>query len=72
MRCATAKGVLVRAAGRALRGIRVRPEMKPLGSARQARLLLGKSGEGKMPPASFDYGQLSVSLALEESGIYGL
>jgi len=55
---------------RALRGTRVRLEMKPLGSARQARLLLGESGEGGALPASLDHGQLSAALALDESGSY--
>jgi hypothetical protein len=55
---------------RALRGTHVRIDMKPLRTARQARLLLGEDGEGGVSPADLDHGQLSASFALDESKSY--
>ena len=55
---------------RALRGTRVHIEMRPLRSARQARLLLGDSGEAGVLAATLDHGKLSATLALEENGAY--
>jgi hypothetical protein len=55
---------------RALRGTRVHIEMRPLRSARQARLLLGDSGEAGVLAATLDHGKLSTTLALEENGAY--
>jgi hypothetical protein len=56
----------------ALRGTRVQIEMRPLRSARQARLLLGENGETGTIVANLHRGKLSVSLALDESGSYRL
>jgi hypothetical protein len=55
---------------RALRGTRVRIDMKPLRTARIAKLLLGDSGEAGVLAASLDHGQLSATLALDESTSY--
>jgi len=54
----------------ALRGTRVHIEMRPLRSARQARLLLGDHGEAGVLPATLDHGKLSATLDLEENGAY--
>ncbi len=54
----------------ALRGTRVQIEMRPLRSARQARLLLGDSGEKGALSANLDHGKLTATLALEENGAY--
>ncbi|MBN2575446.1 MAG: hypothetical protein JXP73_12855 [Deltaproteobacteria bacterium] len=55
---------------RAVRGTRVHLEMRPLRSARQARLLLGDGGEGGTLVASLDRGRLRAGLALSEDGSY--
>jgi hypothetical protein len=54
----------------ALRGTRVHIEMRPLRSARQARLLLGDSGEAGVLAANLDHGKLSATLAMDENGSY--
>jgi len=54
----------------ALRGTRVHIEMRPLRSARQARLLLGDSGEAGVLAANLNHGKLSATLALDENGAY--
>jgi hypothetical protein len=54
----------------ALRGTRVSIEMRPLRSARQARLLLGDSGEAGALAANLNHGKLSATLALDENGAY--
>ena len=54
----------------ALRGTRVQIEMRPLRSARQARLLLGESGEAGALAANLNHGKLSATLALDENGSY--
>ena len=54
----------------ALRGTRVHIEMRPLRSARQARLLLGDSGEAGVLAASLNHGKLTATLALDENGAY--
>ncbi len=54
----------------ALRGTRVQIEMRPLRSARQARLLLGDSGEEGALAANLDHGKLTATLALDENGSY--
>jgi hypothetical protein len=54
----------------ALRGTRVHIEMRSLRSARQARLLLGDSGEAGVLAATLDHGKLSATLALEDNGAY--
>jgi hypothetical protein len=54
----------------ALRGTRVLIEMRPLRSARQARLLLGDSGEAGALPANLNHGKLTATLALDENGAY--
>ena len=54
----------------ALRGTRVNIEMRPLRSARQARLLLGDSGEAGALTANLNHGKLSATLALDENGAY--
>ena len=56
----------------ALRGTRVQIEMRPLRSARQARLLLGDSGEGGALVANLNHGKLTATLALDENGSYRL
>ena len=55
---------------RAVRGTRVELEMRPLRSARQARLLLGETGEVGTLPARVEHGKLAATLALAESGSY--
>lgn len=55
---------------RAVRGTRVELEMRPLRSARRARLLLGESGEAGTHEAVLDRGKLRAVLALSESGAY--
>lgn len=55
---------------RAVRGTRVELEMRPLRSARQARLLLGETGEVGTLPARVERGKLAATLALVESGSY--
>jgi hypothetical protein len=54
----------------AVRGTRVRLEMRPLHSARQARLLLGDAGEAGSLTAELSQGRLSALFALSESGSY--
>jgi hypothetical protein len=54
----------------ALRGTRVHIEMRPLRSARQARLLLGDSGEAGALSATLNHGRLSATLDLDENGAY--
>lgn len=54
----------------AVRGTRATIDMRPLRSARQARLLMGDSGEAGVKPALLDHGKLSASLVLDESGAY--
>ena len=54
----------------ALRGTHVRIEMRPLRSARQARLLLGESGEDGSVLGNLNRGKLRVELTLDESGAY--
>ncbi|HEX7506999.1 MAG TPA: hypothetical protein VF550_09520 [Polyangia bacterium] len=54
----------------ALRGTRVHIEMRPLRSARQARLLLGESGEAGVLAASLNHGKLTATLALDDNGAY--
>ncbi len=54
----------------ALRGTRVQIEMRPLRSARQARLLLGDSGEAGALSANLNHGKLTAKLALDENGAY--
>jgi hypothetical protein len=54
----------------ALRGTRVQMEMRPLRSARQARLLLGDSGEAGTIAANLNHGKLGVTFALLENGSY--
>ena len=54
----------------ALRGTRVQIEMRPLRSARQARLLLGDGGEDGALAANLNHGKLSATLALDENGAY--
>jgi phage shock protein A len=54
----------------ALRGTRVQIEMRPLRSARQARLLLGENGEGGSIVANLNHGKLSATLALDDNGSY--
>ena len=55
---------------RAVRGTRVQIEMRPLRSARQARLLLGDAGQGGTLSAELDHGKLRALLTLSESGSY--
>ena len=55
---------------RALRGTRVHIEMRPLRSARQARLLLGESGEAGVLAANLNHGTLTATLALDDNGAY--
>jgi hypothetical protein len=55
---------------RAVRGTRVQLEMRPLRSARQARLLLGDGGQAGTLPAKLDHGKLQAALDLVESGSY--
>ena len=57
---------------RAVRGTRVQLEMRPLRSARQARLLLGDSGQAGALAAALDHGKLQATLALSESGSYSV
>jgi hypothetical protein len=56
----------------AVRGTRVQLEMRPLRSARQARLLLGDSGQAGALAAALDHGKLQATLALSESGSYSV
>jgi hypothetical protein len=55
---------------RAVRGTRVELEMRPLRSARRARLLLGESGQAGTHEVVIDHGKLRTELALGESGAY--
>jgi len=55
---------------RAVRGTRVELEMRPLRSARQARLIMGDEGEAGSVDALLERGKLTASLALSESGAY--
>lgn len=54
----------------AVRGTKVRIQMRPLRSARQARLLLGETGESGSITGDLHRGNMTVELALEESGAY--
>jgi hypothetical protein len=54
----------------ALRGTHVQIEMRPLRSARQARLLLGDSGEAGVLSANLNHGKLTAAFALDENGAY--
>jgi hypothetical protein len=54
----------------ALRGTRVHIEMRPLRTVRQARLLMGESGEEGVRAAELSHGRLTTSLDLLESGAY--
>lgn len=55
---------------RAVRGTRVRIEMRPLRTARQAKLLLGDVGEAGVLAAEVDRDRVQAQLALSESGSY--
>jgi hypothetical protein len=54
----------------ALRGTKVRIEMRSLRTVRQARLLMGDSGEEGVLAADVNRGKLSASLDLVDSGAY--
>ena len=54
----------------ALRGTRVRLEMRPLRSTRQALLLLGEAGEAGEIPVSLAAGKLSAGLLVKEDNSY--
>jgi hypothetical protein len=56
----------------ALRGTRVRLQMRPLRSARQALLLLGESGERGEIAATLAAGKLSAGLLVNEDNSYRL
>jgi hypothetical protein len=55
---------------RAVRGTRVQLEMRPLRSARLARLLLGDGGEAGTVEATVERGRVQATLALADSGTY--
>lgn len=54
----------------ALRGTHVHIDMRSLRTVRQARLLMGDSGEEGVQPVEVNRGKLSASLDLLESGAY--
>jgi hypothetical protein len=54
----------------ALRGTQVHVEMRSLRTVRQARLLMGESGEEGVVGVEVNRGKLSATLGLDESGAY--